>query len=664
MLRPFFIFVKSFVSMFSLNNVSVHFNGIYIFRDLSFLVNVKDRIGLVGKNGSGKSTILKVMTGIIKPETGEIAKPSGSTSGYLPQELNVRSDKSVFDEALTAFDHILKLREKIKRLEHRISHSRDYKSEEYLNDLQLFNDLNEKLNIHDGWNIEAGIEKVLTGLGFRRDEFQNRMDTFSYGWQMRVELAKILLRKPELILLDEPTNHLDIESIQWLEEFLVNYPGAVIIVSHDRALLDNVTKRTIEISQGKIYDYKANYSDYISLREERIEKQTADYNNQQRHVRQIERFIERFRYKNTKARQVQSKIKQLEKLDEVEIDEMDRSSIHFTFPPAPPSGKVVIEAKDVNKYYGKKKVFSNIDFVALNGQKIAFVGKNGEGKTTFSKIIADNLDHGGELIRGHNVKIGYYAQNQGEMLDQKLTVFQTIDNIAVGDIRKNIRGILGSFLFGEEDMDKKVQVLSGGEKARLSLAKLLLTPVNLLVLDEPTNHLDMQSKDILKNALLQYTGTLIVVSHDRDFLEGLTEKVIEFRNGSCREYLGDIYEFIRDKKIRNLDELNQGKKEHRTSGRKSSETKAKWERKKQFEKEVRRIKNRIEKAEDAIGQYEDEIAGLDAVLAQPHKHEERISSGEIYKQYDELKNKLGEQMHLWEEAHLELEALEQNQSEE
>lgn len=649
--------------MFSLNNVSVHFNGVYIFRELRFLVNVKDRIGLVGKNGSGKSTILKVMTGIINPETGEVAKPAGSTTGYLPQELNVKSEKSVFDEALTAFDHILELRKKIETLEKRISGSQDFKSEEYLKDLQLYNDLNEKLNIHDGWNIEAGIEKVLTGLGFKREEFKNRVDTFSHGWQMRVELAKILLGKPELILLDEPTNHLDIESIQWLEEFLVNYPGAMIIVSHDRALLDNVTKRTIEISQGKIYDYKANYSDYIRLREERIEKQTADYNNQQRHIRQIERFIERFRYKNTKARQVQSKIKQLEKLDEIDIDEMDRSSIHFSFPPAPPSGKVVVEAKDVSKYYGEKLVFSNIDFVALNSQRIAFVGKNGEGKTTFSKIIAEDLEHTGKLKTGHNVKIGYYAQNQGGMLDQDLTVFQTIDNIAVGDIRKNIRGILGSFLFDEEDIDKKVKVLSGGEKARLSLAKLLLTPVNLLVLDEPTNHLDMQSKDILKNALLCYKGTLIVVSHDRDFLEGLTEKVIEFRNGSCKEYLGDIYEFIRDNRIKNLDELNQGKREEKVTAKKSSETKLKWERKKQFEKKARKIKNRIKKVEDAIGKYEDEISHFDAILAQPDKYEEKIHSGEIYRQYDELKKKLEEQMQIWEQEHIELEGLEKDKPE-
>jgi len=643
--------------MFSLNNVSVHFNGTYIFRDVGFLINSKDRIGLVGKNGSGKSTILKVLKGILKPETGELAIPSGSTVGYLPQELKVESTRSVFDEALTAFDTIINIRKKIERLEHEISHPETIISGSYLANVQLYNDLNEKLRVLDGWSIEAGIEKVLTGLGFKRQEFGNSLSTFSYGWQMRVELAKILLTRPDLILLDEPTNHLDIESIQWLEDFLISYPGAVVIVSHDRALLDNVTKRTIEITKGQIFDYKASYTDFVRLREERIEKQTADYNNQQRQVQQIERFIERFRYKNTKARQVQSKIKQLEKLDEIEIDELDRSAIHFRFPPAPPGGKVFVEAVRVSKFYGQKKVFENVDFVALNGEKIAFVGRNGEGKTTFSKIITGNLDYSGTLKIGHNVTTGYYAQNQGEMLDQEKTVFQTIDDVATGEIRKNIRGLLGSFLFGEEDIDKKVKVLSGGEKARLSLAKLLLKPVNLLVLDEPTNHLDMQSKDILKNALLQFSGTLILVSHDRDFLQGLTRKVVEFRNGSCKVYLGDIYDFLRDKKIGNLNELNHTMAKEQKPEKQATVNKLLYEKKKQTGRDIRKLEQRIEQCEHSIEQIEKEMEVLDGILANPGNHEEQVKSGEVFKEYNQLKETLASRMKLWEQLHDELEGI-------
>ena len=647
-------------SMYALNKVSVHFTGEYLFRDISFIINNKDRVGLVGKNGAGKSTLLKIFAGILKPESGEVSKPTDATIGYLPQELVISSKVSVLEEAMKAFDQVLKLKDEIQRINQQITNPGAYSEDKYLELINKLTEKTEKYSLLDGPNIEAKTEKILAGLGFERKDFFRPMQEFSYGWQMRVELAKILLRQPRLLLLDEPTNHLDIESIQWLEEFLITYPGAVVLVSHDRALLDNVTKRTIEIVNGRIYDYKVPYSQFFELREERIEQQIAAYNNQQREMRQIERFIERFRYKNTKAKQVQSRIKMIEKMDKVEIDDCDESGIYFQFPDAPASGKIVVEADELSKSYGEHEVLQKIDFLALRGEKVAFVGRNGEGKSTLSKIITGHIPYSdGKLNIGHNVSVGYYAQNQAEMLNLEKSVFQTIDDIAVGGIRPKIRNILGSFLFGEEDIDKKVRVLSGGEKARLSLAKLLLTPANLLVLDEPTNHLDMQSKDILKNALLQYKGTLIIVSHDRDFLQGLTEKVIEFRNKKIREYLGDVYEFLRARKLTNLQQLDEksGKSGLTKSTKVKSEGQNKWVQKKQRDREIRRLGNEVHAHENRIEQIEVRMGEIDEILGNPAEHSDLIESGDIYREYEGLKLEQEKVMHKWEKLSEELEKL-------
>jgi len=504
--------------MISVNQISVHFTGEYLFDNVSFIVNDRDRIGLVGKNGAGKTTLLKIFAGLMEPEKGSVAYPSGTTIGYLPQELVVDSAKTVLEETLTAFDEVRNIGKKIKLLTDELANITDYNSAAYGTLVDKLNQASEQYKILGGDTVQADVEKVLTGLGFDPGDFGRRLTEFSGGWKMRVEIAKLLLKQPSLLLLDEPTNHLDIESIQWMEEFLQIYKGAVIVVSHDRAFLDNVTRRTVEISFGKIYDYKASYSEYVMMREERLESQIATFNNQQKQIEQIERFIMRFRYKSTKARQVQSRVKMLEKMEMVEIDETDASSIKFLFPPAPPSGKVSVQADKVSKSYGEKQILKDIDLIVPRGEKIAFVGRNGEGKTTLVKMLLNQIDYDGKILLGHNIIPGYYAQNQTEMLDGEKTVFQTIDEVAVGDIRPKIRALLGSFLFGGDTIDKKVKVLSGGEKSRLALAKMLLSPINLLVLDEPTNHLDMVSKDILKNALIRFDGTLIIVSHDRDFL--------------------------------------------------------------------------------------------------------------------------------------------------
>ena len=578
--------------MISVNNLSIHFTGTDLFSNASFLINDRDRIGLVGKNGSGKTTLMNIIAGYIVPQEGDVVIPSNTSIGFLQQEMETRSLKTIFEEALTAFSETLKLEEKIHHLTKEIAERTDYESKEYHRLIHQLTEANERFQIVGGQSMEGETEKVLTGLGFKRTDFQRPMAEFSSGWQMRVELAKILLQKPDVILLDEPTNHLDIESIQWLEDFLINYYGAVVLVSHDRAFLDNVTKRTIEISLGQIYDYKAGYSEYVKMREERLEQQVSAYNNQQKQINQIERFIERFRYKSTKAKQVQSRIKMLEKIDEISFDEIDNSAIHFRFPPAPRSGKVVLEAHNLGKNYGDLQVLHKLNFAVINGDRIAFVGRNGEGKTTLSRIIVNELEFSGTLKYGHNVQIGYFAQNQGDYLDPEKTVFETIDDIAVGDIRKRVRTILGSFLFSGETIDKKVKVLSGGEKSRLSLAKLLLTPSNLLILDEPTNHLDMQSKDILKNALIQFDGTLIIVSHDRDFLQGLTNKVFEFRDQKIKEHLGDIYDFLEYRKVENLKQLEIARKEDKGKEINLSENKLNREKKKQLEKDLRKIKRK------------------------------------------------------------------------
>ncbi len=605
--------------MVSVSNISVQFGGESLFDHVSFIINDKDRIGLVGKNGAGKSTLLKIIKGSQKGEEGEIIVPEGQTIGYLPQEMEIKSRQSVIEEASMAFTGMVEM---------------------------------------EKYSIQAKVDRVLSGLGFAREEFSRSMSEFSSGWQMRVEIAKILLRQPDLILLDEPTNHLDIEAIEWLENFLVQYKGAVILVSHDRTFLDNVTTRTIEITMGKIYDYKSNYSGYVEMREERMENQLATYENQQRQIKQVERFIERFRSKNTKSKQVQSRIKMLEKMDVVEIEATDGSSIHFRFPPAPHSGKIVLEGKHIIKDYPQKRVLHGLDFSVIKGERIAFVGRNGEGKTTLSKIIAGVLEYTGELKKGHNVVIGYYAQDQSDHLDPDLTVFKTIDEIAVGDIRPRIKGILGGFLFSGDDIEKKVKVLSGGERSRLSIAKLLLEPANLLILDEPTNHLDMRSKDILKSALLQYSGTLIIVSHDRDFLQGLTNRVFEFRDGRIKEYIGDIYDYLEQRKIRQLSELEKNTAAGNSGNLENvSDNKVSYEKKKEWERELRKLRTQISRSENEIERLENEIKILEGKLAEPHKHQNGIRDGSLNKAYEEMKSRLTSEMGTWEALHNELERL-------
>lgn len=648
--------------MLSVNNLSVYFTGKYLFDDVSFLITERDRVGLVGKNGAGKTTLLRIITGGQQPETGTISKPSDMLIGYLPQEMVTTGAGSVFEETLRAFDRALKLKAESERLSTAITVREDFHSKEYLQLIERLHDCNEHFNMLGGNEMEGEAEKVLLGLGFLPGDFNRKLSEFSGGWRMRVELAKLLLKKPDLLLLDEPTNHLDIESIQWLEEYLQTFRGAVVVVSHDRAFLDNVTKRTIEISLGKIFDFKASYSGYVELRGELREQQMAAFTNQQKQLADIERFIERFRYKSTKSRQVQSKVKLLGKIDRVEVEDLDKSAIHFKFPPAPPSGKIVLEANGLAKYYGAHKVFSEVDFAIERNDFVAFVGKNGEGKTTLAKIIAENLEHTGECKIGHNVKLGYYAQNQADMLDPERTVFQTIDDVAVGDIRPKVRSILGSFLFSGEDIDKKVKVLSGGEKSRLALAKLLLSPVNLLVLDEPTNHLDMTSKDILKNALLMFDGTLIVVSHDRDFLQGLTDKVFEFRDGKVKQHIGDIYEFLEKRRIATLDDLSSKRAAIAAENNGAiSQNKLNYAKRKITDKEIRRVATKIEKSETEINRIESEITGIDAVLANPELHSASLSDGTIYHRYELLKEQLKQEMDSWELLHLEMDEIKETE---
>lgn len=646
--------------MLAINNISVHFTGEYIFDGVTFLINDRDRIGLVGKNGAGKTTLLNVIAGELDPEKGSVASPSGQSIGYLKQEMVTGSKCNVLDEAKLAFKETLDLEKHIEHLTHEISNRTDFHSPEYLRLADRLHEANDRFHILSGNSMDENVEKVLLGLGFERKDLTRPLSEFSSGWQMRVELAKILLSMPNILLLDEPTNHLDIESIQWLEEFLINYPGAVVLVSHDRAFLDNVTNRTIEITLGKIYDYKASYSEYETLQAQRREKELSSYNNQQQQIAQIERFIERFRYKNTKSKQVQSRIKMLDKMEKVEIEETDKSTIHFRFPQAPHSGKVTVRLENLSKSYGNFLVLKDLNLSIVKGEKIAFVGRNGEGKTTLSKVIVGELPYNGIFELGHLVKIGYYAQNQHEMLDLDKTVFETIDDAATGEWRTKVKGLLGSFLFSGEDIDKKVKILSGGEKSRLALAKLLLTPVNLLVLDEPTNHLDMRSKDILKDALLRYDGTLIIVSHDRDFLTGLTEKVFEFRSKGVKEYIGDVTEFLEARKIEHLSELERKKSTAANVfvGEVPSQNKMDYERRRQAERDQRKIRSRIEKTEATISQIETDISNLDRLLANPNPNDKRILSGEIYKDYEALKQKLAGEMELWEQLHTELEEME------
>jgi len=643
--------------MYSVSNLSVHFTGTNVFDDVSFLINEKDRIGLVGRNGAGKTTLMRIIVGLMEPEKGSVVIPNGKTTGYLPQELETGSNETVFAEALKAFEEAQHLEAKIHAITEELGHRTDYESRSYHDLINSLNDASERFHLIGGQTREANAEKVLIGLGFKSADFNRPLMEFSSGWQMRVELAKILLKKPDLLLLDEPTNHLDIESIQWLEEFLKDYFGAVILVSHDRAFLDAVTNRTIEISLGKIYDFPTSYSGYVEMRQQQRELQIAAMNNQQRQIAQIERFIERFRYKNTKARQVQSRIKMLGKMDIVEVEETDNSAIRLRFPGAPRSGKVVVEAHNLCKSYGSHEVLKNLNFAILRNDFVAFVGRNGEGKTTLSKIVTGVLDHTGKLNIGYNTHIGYYAQNQTELLDGEKTVFQTIDEVAVGDMRPKVRGLLGSFLFSNDDIDKKVKVLSGGEKARLAIARLLLKPVNLLVLDEPTNHLDMVSKDILKSALMQYSGTLIVVSHDRDFLQGLTNKVFEFKNKGLREHIGDVYDFLQVRKLESLKALEIANNLNRSQASKNqdSESKLQWEERKNRGKQLRKLRTLIEKSETEISTLEKQVAEFDEMLTDPLRYKEVLNNSDTYQRYNQLKANLDREIERWEELQLKLE---------
>ncbi len=640
--------------MISIQNLSMQFTGEDLFTDISFMIREKDRIGLVGKNGAGKTTLIKLLCGLEQPSKGDVIMSDDVTIGYLPQEKNVHSTKTVLDEAMTAFEEYYEIERRLAKLQDELSDREDYESDSYQRLCEKMSHLNERLAIMGGHSIEGEAEQILIGLGFEHDDMQRPMNEFSNGWQMRVELAKILLRKPKLLLLDEPTNHLDIESIQWLESFLKNYYGAIFMVSHDRAFLDRITIRTIEISCAKIYDYKCSYSEFIERREERIDIQKAAFDNQQREIKEIEAFIERFRYKATKAKQVQSRVKQLEKMDVVQIDDQDKSAIHFKFPPAPHSGKVTLELNNVSKSYGEKQILNNINLLIPRGEKIAFVGRNGEGKSTLSKIIAGVLDYEGEVKLGHEVKIGYYAQNQQDMLDPEKTVFETLDDVATGDMRVKVKSLLGAFLFGGDAIDKKVKVLSGGEKARLSLAKMLLFPTNLLILDEPTNHLDMLSKDILKSALIQFDGTLIIVSHDRDFLQGLTNKVYEFRKPHIKEYIGDIYDFLEEKKLKELDDLNKKQKSQPVES-KVSQGKIDYELKKQNDRETKRIEREIKKLEEQIESLENEIAEMDKIMSSPSDFPDVNIDNAWYDSYGKKKDQLQNLMNQWEDKQMELE---------
>lgn len=652
--------------MISVQGLSVEFSSKSLFSDVSYVINKKDRIALVGKNGAGKSTMLKIIAGLQNPTRGTVAVQNDMTIGYLPQQMVLADTKTVREDVREAFNHITKLNDDIKQMNDQLLERTDYESKEYQELIDRLTHLTELSAYYSSENCEAEMEKTLMGLGFARADFDRATAEFSGGWRMRIELAKLLLRKPDVLLLDEPTNHLDIESIQWLENFLKTKADAVVLVSHDRAFIDNVTNRTIEISCGKIYDYSVNYTKFEELRKERVEQQLRAYQNQQKEIKDIEDFIERFRYKPTKAIQVQSRIKQLEKIVPIEVDEVDNSHLNLKFPPAPRSGDYPIIAEDVKKQYGEHLVFSNATFTLKRGEKVAFVGKNGEGKSTLVKCIMNEIDFEGNLKLGHNVKIGYFAQNQAQLLDGEITVFDTIDNVAVGDIRTKIRDILGAFMFGGEASDKKVKVLSGGEKTRLAMIRLLLEPVNLLILDEPTNHLDMKTKDVLKAALKDFDGTMIVVSHDRDFLNGLVDKVYEFGGGKVREFLGGIYEFLDYKNMSTLRELEKNtdtkkdiklsvsptKNEQKDTSSSSSSGKLSYAEQKEREKLIR-------KAEKEVAKYEEQIAVLEEKIK---TIEDRLASGEtvdssVYTEHANLQKELENVMSMWEIACEELETI-------
>ena len=633
--------------MISINQLTIDFGGFRLFENITYNITPKDRLGLAGKNGAGKSTMLKIIAGLQTPTEGSVSIPKDYRIGYLPQHMNHENSRTVFEEAEMAFGELKALQSEIEDMNASLAERTDYESDDYMSFLDKLHEKTERLSMMGGGNYHAEIELTLKGLGFERSDFSRNTSEFSGGWRMRIELAKILLSKPDIFLLDEPTNHLDIESIQWLEDFLKDYSGAVVIISHDKAFLDHITNRTIEIVLGKIYDYKANYSKYLELRQERFEQQMNAYKNQQKMIEDTEKFIERFRYKATKAVQVQSRIKQLEKIDRIEVDEFDHSALHIKFPPAPHSGAITVKGKGVTKAYGEHVVLEDVDFEVARGEKIAFVGRNGEGKTTMARMIMRELDHKGEVVLGHNVKIGYFAQNQADLLNPEDTVFDTIDKVAVGDIRTKIRDLLGAFMFSGEDVDKKVAVLSGGEKTRLAMVRLLLEPVNLLVLDEPTNHLDIRSKELLKRAIINFDGTVIVVSHDREFLDGLVTKVYEFRNKKMKEHLGGIYEFLQYRKLENLKEIEAQTPRNETKEPSTTkEVRLSYEQQKELSRKRNKIEKIIKDAEAKIEALEQEIANIEAEMSSCDNNR----AIELSTLFEEKNKQLENEMQRWEEA--------------
>ncbi len=638
--------------MISVENLSVEFSARPLFAGVSFVINKKDRIALVGKNGAGKSTLLKILSGLQQPTGGTVAMQNGVTIGYLPQVMVLSDDHTVIEEAEKAFSDISDMQDAISRMEAELSAREDYESEGYMQLVERYSHESERFRMMGGGNYRAALERTLQGLGFAPSDFTRPTSEFSGGWRMRIELAKLLLRSPDVLLLDEPTNHLDIESIRWLEQFLSRSPGAVVLVSHDRAFINNVTNRTLEISCGRVTDYKVRYDDFVRLRAERREQQLRAYENQQKEIADIKDFIERFRYKPTKAVQVQSRIKQLEKIVPIEVDEVDNSSLHLKFPPCSRSGDYPVICDGLRKDYGEHCVFSGVTLTIKRGEKVAFVGKNGEGKSTLVKCIMGEIPYTGTLKIGHNVEIGYYAQNQAQLLDGELTVFDTIDRVARGDVRLRIRDILGAFMFGGEASDKKVKVLSGGERSRLAMIKLLLEPVNLLILDEPTNHLDMRTKDVLKEAIAAFDGTVIVVSHDRDFLDGLVTKVYEFGGGAVREHLGGIYDFLQKKEMQSLDELHTagspsgGAARQETAEETPSEGKLSYEERKEQARQRRRAEKLVEQCEAEVVRLEKEKAETEAKLATP----EGATDTALFTQYADVQKRLSQAEAEWEKA--------------
>ena len=643
--------------MISINNLTVAYGGFTLLNEINFHISESDKIGLVGKNGAGKSTILKLVCGLQSPTSGKVAVPNGVRIGYLPQIMEHHKGRSVIDEAMTAFADMFALEDELERISLELAQREDYESKEYHDLIVRMNEVNDAISYTRSENPQVQAEKTLIGLGFKYEELSRPTETFSQGWNMRIELAKILLSKPDVLLLDEPTNHLDIESIEWLEGYLKDYRGSLVLISHDRKFLDNVTNRTVEIMLGRIHDYKVPYSKYLELRRERLEQQRAAFENQQRMIEKTEEFIEKFRYKPTKSNQVQSRVKQLEKLERIEVDLEDKSALAVKFPPAPRSGDIAYKADEMTVGYGKKVVFSDAQIEVRRGEKVALVGRNGEGKTTLMRVIMGELDPmSGESKVGYNVNIGYYAQNQEDILDKEDTVFGTLDRIAVGDIRLKLRDILGAFLFKGEDIDKKVAVLSGGERARLAMAKLILKPYNLLALDEPTNHMDIRSKDILKQALKSYDGTLIIVSHDRDFLDGLVDKLYEFRDGKVKEHLGGVQDFLERRKLESLSELERHYKPAAEEKpvevvQKKEEAKQEYQAKKYLSKEEKKIKNRISFLEKGIAEIEEKMKEIESVLCNPGPGDDVM---ELTRAYLENKRELDFKMDEWEKLNEQL----------